>query len=349
MKKIILTADRPTGKLHIGHFVGSLANRVKIQNSGDYDELYVMVADAQALTDNYGNVQKVRDNIVEVAKDYLAAGLDPKKTTMFIQSEIPELTELTFYYMNLVTLNRLKRNPTVKEELKLREFEKSIPMGFFTYPVSQAADITGFNATIVPVGEDQLPMIEQAREIVRSFNNLYGTTLVEPTPVLPENKTCLRLPGTDGKAKMSKSLGNCIYISDDEKTLREKVFSMYTDPNHIKVTDPGQVEGNIVFTYLDAFCKDEDFTKYLPEYKNLDELKAHYRKGGLGDMKIKNFLFAILNETLKPIREKRLTLKDDEVMKMLFAGSDKARKVVAETLEKVKNAMGINYRENYKK
>ncbi len=349
MKKIILTADRPTGKLHIGHFVGSLANRVKIQNSGDYDELYVMVADAQALTDNYGNVQKVRDNIVEVAKDYLAAGLDPKKTTMFIQSEIPELTELTFYYMNLVTLNRLKRNPTVKEELKLREFEKSIPMGFFTYPVSQAADITGFNATIVPVGEDQLPMIEQTREIVRSFNNLYGTTLVEPTPVLPENKTCLRLPGTDGKAKMSKSLGNCIYISDDEKTLREKVFSMYTDPNHIKVTDPGQVEGNIVFTYLDAFCKDEDFTKYLPEYKNLDELKAHYRKGGLGDMKIKNFLFAILNETLKPIREKRLTLKDDEVMKMLFEGSDKARKVVAETLEKVKNAMGINYRENYKK
>lgn len=349
MKKIILTADRPTGKLHIGHFVGSLANRVKIQNSGDYDELYVMVADAQALTDNYGNVQKVRDNIVEVAKDYLAAGLDPKKTTMFIQSEIPELTELTFYYMNLVTLNRLKRNPTVKEELKLREFEKSIPMGFFTYPVSQAADITGFNATIVPVGEDQLPMIEQTREIVRSFNNLYGTTLVEPTPVLPENKTCLRLPGTDGKAKMSKSLGNCIYISDDEKTLREKVFSMYTDPNHIKVTDPGQVEGNIVFTYLDAFCKDEDFTKYFPEYKNLDELKAHYRKGGLGDMKIKNFLFAILNETLKPIREKRLTLKDDEVMKMLFEGSDKARKVVAETLEKVKNAMGINYRENYKK
>lgn len=349
MKKIILTADRPTGKLHIGHFVGSLANRVKIQNSGDYDELYVMVADAQALTDNYGNVQKVRDNIVEVAKDYLAAGLDPKKTIMFIQSEIPELTELTFYYMNLVTLNRLKRNPTVKEELKLREFEKSIPMGFFTYPVSQAADITGFNATIVPVGEDQLPMIEQTREIVRSFNNLYGTTLVEPTPVLPENKTCLRLPGTDGKAKMSKSLGNCIYISDDEKTLREKVFSMYTDPNHIKVTDPGQVEGNIVFTYLDAFCKDEDFTKYLPEYKNLDELKAHYRKGGLGDMKIKNFLFAILNETLKPIREKRLTLKDDEVMKMLFEGSDKARKVVAETLEKVKNAMGINYRENYKK
>lgn len=349
MKKIILTADRPTGKLHIGHFVGSLANRVKIQNSGDYDELYVMVADAQALTDNYGNVQKVRDNIVEVAKDYLAAGLDPKKTTMFIQSEIPELTELTFYYMNLVTLNRLKRNPTVKEELKLREFEKSIPMGFFTYPVSQAADITGFNATIVPVGEDQLPMIEQTREIVRSFNNLYGTTLVEPTPVLPKNKTCLRLPGTDGKAKMSKSLGNCIYISDDEKTLREKVFSMYTDPNHIKVTDPGQVEGNIVFTYLDAFCKDEDFTKYLPEYKKLDELKAHYRKGGLGDMKIKNFLFAILNETLKPIREKRLTLKDDEVMKMLFEGSDKARKVVAETLEKVKNAMGINYRENYKK
>ena len=344
MKKIILTADRPTGKLHIGHFVGSLANRVKIQNSGDYDQLYVMVADAQALTDNYGNVQKVRDNIVEVAKDYLAVGLDPKKTTMFIQSEIPELTELTFYYMNLVTLNRLKRNPTVKEELKLREFEKSIPMGFFTYPVSQTADITGFNANIVPVGEDQLPMIEQAREIVRSFNNLYGETLVEPTPVLPENKTCLRLPGTDGKAKMSKSLGNCIYINDDEKTLKEKVYSMYTDPNHIKVTDPGKVEGNIVFTYLDAFCTDVDFEKYLPDYKNLDELKAHYRKGGLGDMKIKNFLFSILNNTLKPFRERREKLKDEEVMQMLFDGSDKARKVVAETLDRVKTAMGINYR-----
>lgn len=344
MKKIILTADRPTGKLHVGHFVGSLKSRVDIQNSGNYDELYVMIADAQALTDNFGNVQKVRDNIVEVAKDYLAVGLDPNKTTMFIQSEIPELTELTFYYMNLVTLNRLKRNPTVKEELKLREFEKSIPMGFFTYPVSQAADITAFDATLVPVGDDQLPMIEQTREIVRSFNNLYGETLIEPKEVLPTNSACLRLPGTDGKAKMSKSLGNCIYISDDEKTIREKVNSMYTDPNHIKLSDPGKVEGNMVFTYLDAFCTDDDFAKFLPEYKNLDELKDHYRRGGLGDMKIKGFLFNILNNILKPIREKREQLKDDEVMQMLFKGSDKARKAAAATLERVKNAMGINYR-----
>lgn len=348
MKKIMLTADRPTGKLHVGHFVGSLRTRLEIQNSGDYDELYVMIADAQALTDNFGNVQKVRDNIIEVAKDYVAVGLDPNKTTMFIQSEIPELTELTFYYMNLVTLNRLKRNPTVKEELKLREFEKSIPMGFLTYPVSQAADITAFGATLVPVGDDQLPMIEQTREIVRSFNNLYGETLVEPKEVLPSNSACLRLPGTDGKAKMSKSLGNCIYISDDEKTLREKVNSMYTDPTHIKLSDPGHVEGNMVFTYLDAFCTDDDFKKFLPEYNNLDELKAHYERGGLGDMKIKGFLFNILNNLLKPIRERREQLKDEDIMKMLFEGSDKARKAAIETLEKVKDAMGINYRKNFK-
>lgn len=348
MKKIMLTADRPTGKLHVGHFVGSLRTRLEIQNSGDYDELYVMIADAQALTDNFGNVQKVRDNIIEVAKDYVAVGLDPNKTTMFIQSEIPELTELTFYYMNLVTLNRLKRNPTVKEELKLREFEKSIPMGFLTYPVSQAADITAFGATLVPVGDDQLPMIEQTREIVRSFNNLYGETLVEPKEVLPSNSACLRLPGTDGKAKMSKSLGNCIYISDDEKTLREKVNSMYTDPTHIKLSDPGHVEGNMVFTYLDAFCTDDDFKKFLPEYNNLNELKAHYERGGLGDMKIKGFLFNILNNLLKPIRERREQLKDEDIMKMLFEGSDKARKAAIETLEKVKDAMGINYRKNFK-
>lgn len=348
MKKIMLTADRPTGKLHVGHFVGSLRTRLEIQNSGDYDELYVMIADAQALTDNFGNVQKVRDNIIEVAKDYVAVGLDPNKTTMFIQSEIPELTELTFYYMNLVTLNRLKRNPTVKEELKLREFEKSIPMGFLTYPVSQAADITAFGATLVPVGDDQLPMIEQTREIVRSFNNLYGETLVEPKEVLPSNSACLRLPGTDGKAKMSKSLGNCIYISDDEKTLREKVNSMYTDPTHIKLSDPGHVEGNMVFTYLDAFCTDDDFKKFLPEYNNLNELKAHYKRGGLGDMKIKGFLFNILNNLLKPIRERREQLKDEDIMKMLFEGSDKARKAAIETLEKVKDAMGINYRKNFK-
>lgn len=344
MKKIILTADRPTGKLHIGHLVGSLSNRVAIQNSGDFDEMYVMIADAQALTDNYGNVQKVKDNIVEVAKDYIAVGLDPSKITMFIQSEIPELSELYFYYMNLVTLNRLKRNPTVKEELSQKELEKSIPMGFLTYPISQAADITGFNATIVPVGDDQLPMIEQTREIVRSFNNLYGETLVEPNAMLPKNKVCFRLPGIDGKAKMGKSLGNCIYLSDDEKTLKEKVRSMYTDPNHIKVSDPGQVEGNIVFTYLDAFCHDEDFEKYLPEYKNLDELKNHYRKGGLGDMKIKGFLFNILNDLLTPIRERREKLNNEEVYKILFEGGNKARKTVQNTLDRVKTAMGINYR-----
>lgn len=347
MKKIILTADRPTGKLHIGHFVGSLRNRLAIQDSGDFDEMYVMIADAQALTDNFGNVQKVKDNIIEVAKDYLAIGLDPKKITMFIQSEVPELTELYFYYMNLVSLNRLKRNPTVKEELSLRGFEKSLPMGFLTYPISQASDITAFDANIVPVGDDQLPMIEQTREIVRSFNNLYGKTLVEPEAVLPKNAVCLRLPGTDGKAKMGKSLGNCIYICDDEKTIKEKVYSMYTDPNHIKVSDPGKVEGNVVFTYLDAFCQSEHFAKFLPEYCDLNELKDHYRRGGLGDMKIKNFLFQILNETLKPYREKRASLNDKEVYNMLFEGAIKARKKASATLERVKDAMGINYRKDF--
>ena len=346
MKKIILTGDRPTGKLHIGHYVGSLRERVKIQNSGDYDEMYIMIADAQALTDNYDDVNKVKNHILEVAMDYMSVGLDPNKVTFFIQSEIAELTELTFYYMNLVTLARLKRNPTVKEEMSQKGMENTIPMGFLTYPISQTADITGFMATIVPVGEDQLPMIEQAREIVRSFNNLYGETLVEPKAILPSNKVCFRLPGIDGKAKMSKSLGNCIYLSDDENTLKEKVRSMYTDPNHIKVSDPGQVEGNVVFTYLDAFATDEQINKYLPEYKNLEEIKAHYRRGGLGDMKIKGLLFNILNEILTPIRERRKELEKnkDEILKILFKGSDKARKVVSNTLTKVKTAMGINYR-----
>jgi len=347
MKKIILTGDRPTGKLHIGHYVGSLRERVKLQNSGEFDEMYIMIADAQALTDNYDDVTKVKRHIVEVAMDYMAVGLDPNKVTLFIQSEIPELTELTFYYMNLVTLSRLKRNPTVKDEMTLKGMDTTIPMGFLTYPISQAADITGFMATVVPVGDDQLPMIEQTREIVRSFNNLYGDTLVEPKAVLPTNKTCHRLPGLDGKAKMSKSLGNCIYLADDEKTLRDKVFSMYTDPNHIRVSDPGQVEGNIVFTYLDAFATDEQIKKYLPEYNSLEEIKSHYRKGGLGDMKIKGLLYNILNEVLTPIRIKRQELEKDKetVMKILFNGSDKARKVVQNTLNKVKTAMGINYRD----
>lgn len=347
MKKIILTGDRPTGKLHIGHYVGSLRERVKLQNSGEFDEMYIMIADAQALTDNYDDVTKVKRHIVEVAMDYMAVGLDPNKVTLFIQSEIPELTELTFYYMNLVTLSRLKRNPTVKDEMTLKGMDTTIPMGFLTYPISQAADITGFMATIVPVGDDQLPMIEQTREIVRSFNNLYGETLVEPKAVLPTNKTCHRLPGLDGKAKMSKSLGNCIYLADDEKTLRDKVFSMYTDPNHIRVADPGQVEGNVVFTYLDAFATDDQIKKYLPEYNNLEEIKAHYRKGGLGDMKIKGLLFNILNEVLTPIRTRRQELEQNKeaVMNILFNGSDKARKVVQNTLNKVKTAMGINYRD----
>jgi len=347
MNKIILTGDRPTGKLHIGHYVGSLRERVRIQNSGEFDKMYIMIADAQALTDNYNDITKVKNNIIEVALDYLAVGLDPNKVTIFIQSEIPELTELTFYYMNLVTLARLKRNPTVKDEMKQKGIDQTIPMGFLTYPISQAADITGFMATIVPVGEDQLPMIEQTREIVRSFNNLYGETLIEPKAVLPTNKTCFRLPGTDGKAKMSKSLGNCIYLADDAKTLRDKVYSMYTDPNHIRVSDPGQVKGNVVFTYLDAFSTDDQIKKYLPEYNNLQEIKDHYTRGGLGDMKIKGLLFNILNEILTPIRERRMQLEANKeaIYKMLFAGSDSARKVVANTLNKVKTAMGINYRD----
>ena len=346
MKNIILTGDRPTGRLHIGHYVGSLRERVRIQNEGKHDEMYIMIADAQALTDNFDNVNKVKNNIIEVALDYMACGLDPNKSTLFVQSLIPELTELSFYYMNLVTVSRLQRNPTVKNEIKMREFEKSVPVGFFTYPISQAADITGFKANIVPVGDDQLPMIEQTREIVRSFNNIYNCdVLVEPKAVLPNNKTCHRLPGIDGKAKMSKTLGNCIYLSDDETTIKQKVNAMYTDPNHIKVTDPGQVEGNVVFTYLDAFCNDSHFAKYLPEYKNLDELKAHYRKGGLGDMKIKGFLYNILVETLSPIRTRREELaKDpDKIYAILRKGSEKARKVVQKTLDEVKTAMGINY------
>ena len=346
MKNIILTGDRPTGRLHIGHYVGSLRERVRIQNEGNFDEMYIMIADAQALTDNFDNIDKVKNNIIEVALDYMSCGLDPNKSTLFVQSMIPELTELSFYYMNLVTVSRLQRNPTVKSEIKMREFEKSVPVGFFTYPISQAADITGFKANIVPVGDDQLPMIEQTREIVRSFNNIYNCdVLVEPKAVLPNNKTCHRLPGIDGKAKMSKSLGNCIYLSDDEVTIKQKVNAMYTDPNHIKVSDPGQVEGNVVFTYLDAFCNDSHFAKYLPDYKNLDELKAHYRKGGLGDMKIKGFLYNILVETLSPIRARReLLAKDpDKIYAILRKGSEKARKTVQKTLNEVKTAMGINY------
>ena len=348
MKNIILTGDRPTGRLHLGHFVGSLKNRVALQNSGNYDEIYIMIADAQALTDNFDNPDKVRNNVFEVALDYLACGLDPKKSNIFVQSEVSELTELTFYYMNLVSLNRLKRNPTVKNELVLRGFENSIPVGFLNYPISQAADITAFEANTVPVGDDQLPMIEQAREIVHSFNSIYGETLVTPNAVLPSDKLSRRLPGTDGNAKMSKSLGNCIYLADDEETVKKKVMSMYTDPNHIKVEDPGRVEGNVVFTYLDVFAKDEDFAKYLPEYKNLDELKTHYEKGGLGDMVIKKFLNNILQDTLRPIREKRLELaKNPEyIYETLKVGTSVARKKASETLKKVKKAMKIDYFES---
>ena len=345
MKKIILTGDRPTGHLHIGHYVGSLKRRLELQKEGGYDEFYIMIADAQALTDNFGNVQKVKDNVLQVMLDYLAVGLDPNKITFFIQSEVSELTEFTFYYMNLVTLARLERNPTVKEELKQREFDKAIPMGFLTYPVSQTADITAFNATIVPVGDDQLPMIEQAREIVRSFNNLYGETLLEPRAVLPENEKSFRLVGTDGQTKMSKSAGNCIYLSDEPDEIKQKVFSMFTDPNHIHVNDPGQVEGNTVFTYLDVFSKPEDFEKYLPEYKNLDELKAHYKRGGLGDMKIKKFLNNILQDLIAPIRERRKSLekKPEKVFEILKQGTEKARKVAYKNLIKLKTNMGINY------
>lgn len=345
MKKIILTGDRPTGRLHVGHYVGSLARRVEIQNGGDYDDMYVMIADAQALTDNAENPEKVRQNVIEVTLDYLSCGLNPDKCNMFIQSQIPQLTELSFYYMNLVTVSRLQRNPTVKSEIQMRNFETSIPVGFFTYPISQAADITAFKANIVPVGEDQLPMIEQTNEIVRKFNSVYGDTLVEAKAVLPQNKTCMRLPGTDGKAKMSKSLGNCIYLSDTEAEVKTKIMSMFTDPDHIKVTDPGKVEGNAVFTYLDAFARDEHFSEFLPEYANLDELKAHYRRGGLGDMKVKKFLNAVLQSILSPIRERRKMFEKDipAVYEMLKAGSEKAEKVAAQTLAEVKSAMRINY------
>ena len=345
MKKIILTGDRPTGRLHVGHYVGSLKRRVELQNSGEYDEVFIMIADAQALTDNADNPEKVRQNIIEVALDYLSCGLDPSKTTMFIQSQIPQLCELTNYYMNLVTVSRLQRNPTVKSEIQMRNFEASIPVGFFTYPISQASDITAFKATTVPVGEDQLPMLEQTKEIVRKFNSVYGDTLVEPEIVLPNNKACLRLPGTDGKAKMSKSLNNCIYLSDSAEDVRKKVMSMFTDPNHLRVEDPGQVEGNAVFTYLDAFCREEHFERYLPDYKNLDELKAHYTRGGLGDVKVKKFLNNVLQEELEPIRQRRKEFEKDipAVYRILEEGSKKAEAVAAATLADVKRAMKINY------
>ncbi|MBR0236297.1 MAG: tryptophan--tRNA ligase [Clostridia bacterium] len=345
MKKIILTGDRPTGKLHIGHYVGSLRRRVELQNSGEYDKTFIMIADAQALTDNIDNPEKVRQNIIEVALDYLSCGLDPAKSTLLIQSQISELCELTFYYMDLVTVSRLQRNPTVKAEIQMRNFETSLPVGFFTYPISQAADITAFKATTVPVGEDQLPMIEQTREIVRKFNQTYANVLVEPDALLPTSDACRRLPGTDGKAKMSKSLGNCIYLSDSPDDVKTKVMSMYTDPTHIAVSDPGHVEGNTVFTYLDAFSRPEHFERYLPDYANLDELKAHYMRGGLGDVKIKKFLNNIMQETLEPIRARRHEYERDipEVYNILKKGSDEAREVAAKTLSEVKGAMKIDY------
>ena len=345
MKQVILTGDRPTGRLHVGHYVGSLSERVRLQNSGEFDEIYIMIADAQALTDNAEHPEKVRQNIMEVALDYLACGLDPEKCTFFIQSMVPELTELTFYYMNLVTVSRVQRNPTVKSEIQMRGFEASIPVGFFCYPISQAADITAFRATCVPVGEDQMPMIEQCREIVHSFNRVYGETLTDPTIMLPSNSACLRLPGTDGKAKMSKSLGNCIYLADDEKTVRTKVMSMFTDPDHIRIEDPGKLEGNTVFTYLDAFCTDEHFAEFLPEYKNLDELKAHYTRGGLGDVKVKKFLVNVMQSILGPMRERRAywEARLPEVYEMLKKGSEIAERKAAETLADVRAAMKINY------
>ncbi len=344
-KKIILTGDRPTGKLHIGHYVGSLKRRVELQNSGEFDEIYIMLADAQALTDNADNPGKIRDNIMEVALDYLSAGIDPTKSNIFIQSHVAELTELSFYYMNLVTVSRLQRNPTVKAELQMRNFETSIPVGFMTYPISQAADITAFKATMVPVGEDQLPMLEQTKEIVHKFNSVYGEVLVDPQILLPSNKACLRLPGTDGKAKMSKSLGNCIYLADTEADVKKKVMSMYTDPDHIRIEDPGKLEGNTVFTYLDAFCNDGHFAEYLPDYANLDELKAHYQRGGLGDVKVKKFLNNVLQEELSPIRAKRAEYEKDidGVYEILKKGSEVASAKAAETLREVKAAMKINY------
>lgn len=345
MRKVILTGDRPTGRLHVGHYVGSLKRRVELQNSGEYDDIYIMIADAQALTDNADNPEKVRQNIVEVALDYLACGIDPEKTTIFIQSMVPQLTELSFYYMNLVTVSRLQRNPTVKSEIQMRNFEASIPVGFFTYPISQAADITAFKATVVPVGEDQMPMIEQTREIVHKFNQVYGETLVEPQISLPDNKACLRLPGTDGKAKMSKSLGNCIYLADTEEEVRKKIMSMFTDPNHLRVEDPGEVEGNPVFIYLDAFCKDEHFAEFLPEYAGLDELKAHYKRGGLGDVKVKKFLNNVMQSELSPIRERRKQWEKDipAVYDILKKGSEIAEQTAARTLADVRNAMKIDY------
>lgn len=345
MKKIILTGDRPTGRLHVGHYVGSLKERVSLQNSGEYDEVYIMVADAQALTDNADNPEKVRQNVMQVALDYLSCGIDPTKSNIFIQSMIPELAELTVYYMNLVTVSRVQRNPTVKAEIKQKNFETSLPLGFFCYPVSQASDITAFKATTVPAGEDQMPMIEQCCEIVRKFNEVYGETLVEPKIVLPTNKSCLRLPGIDGKAKMSKSLGNCIYLSDTEEDTKKKVMSMFTDPTHLRREDPGHVEGNPVFTYLDAFCKDEYFAEYLPDYKNLDELKAHYQRGGLGDMVVKKFLNNVIQTELRPIRERRNDWEKrlPDVYEILKQGTAKARETAAQTLSEVKHAMRIDY------
>ena len=343
--KIILTGDRPTGRLHLGHYVGSLKRRVELQNSGEFDKIFIMIADAQALTDNADNPEKVRQNIIEVALDYLSCGLDPSKTNIFIQSQIPQLTELTFYYMNLVTVSRLQRNPTVKSEIQLRNFEASIPVGFFTYPISQTADITAFKATTVPVGEDQEPMLEQAREIVRKFNSTYGETLVEPDILLPDNKACLRLTGIDGKAKMSKSLGNCIYLSDTPEEVKRKVMSMYTDPDHIRVEDPGKIEGNCVFTYLDAFSSEEDFKEFLPDYNNLDELKDHYRRGGLGDVKVKKFLNNVLQKQLEPIRNKRHEYEKDipGVYEILRKGTEAAYEAAQQTLNEVKASMKINY------
>lgn len=345
MGKVILTGDRPTGKLHLGHYVGSLRRRVELQNAGDYDKMFVFMADVQALTDNADNPEKIRQNIIEVALDYLSAGLDPEKCIIFIQSHIPELAELTTYLMNLITVSRVERNPTVKTEIKMRNFEANIPLGFFCYPVSQAADITLFKADIVPAGEDQKPMLEITRELVRRFNSTYGEVLVEPDIMLPENETARRLPGTDGKEKMSKSLGNCIYLSDDADTVWQKVRSMFTDPNHLNVSDPGTVEGNAVFTYLDAFSKDKDFAKYLPDYQNLDEMKDHYRRGGLGDMKCKKLLNSILNEMLEPIRQRRHELEQDipEIYNILRRGTEKARETASKTMDEVRNAMKINY------
>lgn len=345
MGKIILTGDRPTGRLHVGHYVGSLRERVVLQNQGDYDKIFIMIADAQALTDNAENPQKVKDNIIEVALDYLACGIDPEKSTILIQSMIPELTELSFYYMNLVTVSRLQRNPTVKTEIKMRNFEANIPVGFFTYPISQAADITAFKATHVPAGEDQKPMIEQCREIVHKFNNVYGEALVEPNIVLPKNSACLRLPGIDGKAKMSKSLGNCIYLSDEPEDIKKKIMSMFTDPNHLRIEDPGETENNPVFIYLDAFSKPEHFEVFLPDYANLDELKAHYQRGGLGDVKVKKFLNNVIQTELRPIRERRKEWeqKVPEVYEILKKGCKEAKQVAEKTLYEVREAMKINY------